>query len=48
MAEPVEGRMFEGRTFRDEDWYGEDFADRAYRNCSFLHVDMTEATSRRI
>lgn len=35
-----------GRTFRDDDLYGEDFADRRYVECVFRHVDMTEATSR--
>jgi uncharacterized protein YjbI with pentapeptide repeats len=36
----------EGETYRDEDWYGEDLADRSYQGCEFHAVDLTEATSR--
>jgi uncharacterized protein YjbI with pentapeptide repeats len=41
VVEPVEEE-----TFRDEDWYGEDLADRTYTRCQFFHVDLTEAQSR--
>ncbi|GAA1772049.1 pentapeptide repeat-containing protein [Luedemannella helvata] len=38
--------VIEGETFRDLDWYGEEFEDRAYERCFFFDVDLTEAVSR--
>ncbi|GAA2701202.1 pentapeptide repeat-containing protein [Micromonospora olivasterospora] len=41
MREPIEDV-----TFRHEDWYGEELADRHFVRCEFFHVDLTEAVSR--
>jgi uncharacterized protein YjbI with pentapeptide repeats len=41
MADPIVGA-----SYTDEDWYGEDLADRSYLTCTFAQVDLTEATSR--
>ncbi|WP_432957160.1 pentapeptide repeat-containing protein [Micromonospora haikouensis] len=41
MPEPTEDA-----TFRYDDWYAEDLADRHFVRCEFFHVDLTEAVSR--
>jgi fluoroquinolone resistance protein len=38
--------LIEGESFSNEDWYGEDLSERAYTDCAFLHVDLTEAAGR--
>lgn len=38
--------VIEGETFRGEDWYGEELADRRYARCFFHDIDLTEATSQ--
>ena len=38
--------VIEDATFRDEDWYGEELADRAYVRCAFFDIDLTEAVSQ--
>jgi uncharacterized protein YjbI with pentapeptide repeats len=34
-----------GQTFGNEDWYGEEFTERAYLRCTFSDVDLTEAAT---
>ena len=34
----------DGRTFTDEDWYGEELGSRTFTDCTFRDVDLTEAT----
>ncbi|GHJ48767.1 hypothetical protein Cs7R123_61090 [Catellatospora sp. TT07R-123] len=36
----------EDAVFRDEDWYGDEFAERRFVRCSFHEVDLTEAVTR--
>jgi fluoroquinolone resistance protein len=38
--------LIEGESFRNEDWYADEFVDRAYTKCTFLGVDLTEAFTR--
>jgi fluoroquinolone resistance protein len=38
--------LIEDQTFRNVDWYGEEFTERHYLRCTFLHLDLTEATSQ--
>lgn len=38
--------MIADQTFRNEDWYAEEFVGRQYTRCTFLDVDMTECSSR--
>ena len=42
----TEQKPEEERTFRKEDWYGEDIADRRFTRCEFHEVDLTEAVIR--
>ncbi|WP_326558019.1 pentapeptide repeat-containing protein [Micromonospora sp. NBC_01796] len=39
-------KTIEGETFRNEDWYGDEFTDSTYVGCTFLHVDLMEASTR--
>lgn len=38
--------LVEGETFRHEDWYGEELVDRAYTDCAFHDVDLSESFTR--
>ncbi|MGH8964916.1 MAG: pentapeptide repeat-containing protein, partial [Actinomycetes bacterium] len=38
--------MFEQVETRGEDWYGRDFGNDRYVDCSFVDVDLTESRSR--
>ncbi|WP_420813628.1 pentapeptide repeat-containing protein [Planosporangium thailandense] len=38
--------LIEDASFDDEDWYGEELADRAYTRCTFSQVDLTEAQTQ--
>lgn len=35
-----------GERFVDEDWYGEELADRVFRECAFVEMDLTEVSTR--
>jgi uncharacterized protein YjbI with pentapeptide repeats len=45
MSEPPDGTVSD-RTFRGEDWYGEELVDAVFERCTFSDVDLTEATTR--
>ena len=46
MSEPLRRAGLASRTFRGEDWYGDELVDVVFERCTFSDVDLTEATTR--
>lgn len=44
--QPTEAAPEEERTFRREDWYGEEFIGRRFVRCEFHEIDLTESVTR--
>ena len=45
MSEPSDGPV-SSRSYRGEDWYGDELAGVVFEHCTFSDVDLTEATTR--